>query len=1214
MSSCCALVACLFVPRTALAQREQVITGQVLGDSGKPLMGAVVKVTMAPARTLKQDTSAADGRWRVRFSAPSGDYLVHIAAPGRNAFRKRVTAPLADSLITVDATLASSVQELAAVTVEAKRPKPEREGDAMLPDGVSVEQVTSGVNGAVAADMAGNLAAMAGTVPGLALAPGGGVSAFGLDASQSSTTLNGLSFSGASLPRNASTSTRFTTSTYDPARGGFAGVETAVTLSQGNIYTRRTANLTLDVPPLQATDRTSRLLGQRVTGGTGSIGGSGAWSEDQWYYNASLDIARRVSGGPSLVGADVSLFPLAGVAPDSVSRLLAALAALRIPASVARTSVDRVTDKLSFALRVDHAPYLPQSFTANPKTWAIVAVGNANRSDAQGISLTATPARGGTTTNGYGLVQGIFSAYVAGYSLSETRTGLFVSRQQGTPYLRLPAGKVLVSSQLPDGSLGASALVFGGNESLGSEETQWNWDTRSDYLWYARALHRLKLTAGSKVDGYRSSVAGNALGSYDYASLGDLAANRPSSFTRTLSEPARDGAAWNGFLSIGDQWRATPTLQLVYGARVEANRFLTTPTYNATLANTLGVRNDAAPAHVHVSPRVGFSWRYGGEGAGYTGFGFSGLGSKILQPSGLIRGGIGEFRSTLSPQLLGAASVLTGLPSASRRVSCVGQAVPMPDWSLFASDASSIPSACQSAAPQLDDASPAVQLVDPTFDAPRSWRASLGLMTIVKGVSVSVDGNVSLNLNQPSMTDVNFTGTPQFTLTDEGRPVFVSPAGIDAASGALSAVESRRTSAFGPVVSRRSDLHSLSRQVTIAISPQTNWGDYMLNVAYTLGSIRGEQRGYDGGSFGDPRTVEDVRGDLDARHRWQVQVGKQFRHGFNFTMNMVAASGLPYTPVVSGDVNGDGVGRDRAFVFNPSRVADATLAAGMRGLLASAPSRARDCLLSQLGNAVGTNSCEGPWTATATARVAIANAQGPWGRRVNAALSITNPLGGLDQALHSDPTLRGWGTAVSPDATLLIVRGFDARANRFLYDVNPRFGSTSLSQTTVRLPFRVTLDVSIDIGPEMAQQQLERVLNRGRAGHVGARLTADSIRARFSRNVPNVYTDIIEESDSLLLSREQVDSLRAASARYVVKSNALWLELGTKLAAMGDTYDVKAATQITEDATDAAWELARQEVLVIKAILSPLQMSMAPGTIQYLANATGKIRIRMYMY
>jgi len=1212
----CVGVAFMTIPMVAHAQNAQVLTGRVFGDSTKPLAGAVVSVTMAPTRTLKQDTTAADGRWRIRFGAPTGDYLVHIAFPGRNAFRKRVTAPPTDSLVVVDATLALTVQQLAAVSVQAARPKPEREGDAMLPDGVSSEQVTSGVNGAVTADMAGDLAAMAGTIPGLALTPVGGVSAFGLDASQSSTTLNGLSFPGASLPRNANTSTRFTTSTYDAARGGFAGVETAVTLSQGNIYTRQIGNLTLDAPALQATDRTSRLLGQRVTGGMGSIGGSGAWVEDRWFYNASLDIAHRVSGVSSLVDADVSLFPLASVAPDSVTRLLGSLGTLRIPVTIAGTSTERVADKVSFALRVDHAPYLPQSFTANPKTWAIVALGNVNRSEAQGIALTSTPARGGTMTNGYGLVQGIFSAYVAGYSLSETRTGLFVSRQQGRPYLRLPGGTVLVSSALPDGSSGASALAFGGNASLDSEDTQWNWDTRTDYLWYARPLHRIKVTAGSKVDGYQSRASGNALGSYGYASLADLAANRPSSFSRTLGEPPRNGAAWNGFASIGDQWRATPTLQVVYGARVEANRYLATPAYNAVLANALGVRNDVAPAQVHVSPRIGFSWRFGGEGGGYNGFGFSGLGTKILQPSGLIRGGIGEFRSTLSPQLLGTPSVFTGLPGASRRVSCVGQSVPVPDWSLFASDASTIPSACLNAsgAPQLVDAAPGVHLVDPSFDAARSWRASLGLLTIVKNVSVSVDGNLSLNLEQPSVTDVNFAGAPRFSLPDEERPVFVSPAAIDASSGVSSAVESRRSPAFGSVLSRRSDLRSVSRQLTVALSPQTNWGEYMLNVAYTLGSIRGDKRGYDGASFGDPRAIEDVRGELDTRHRWQVQVGKTFPHGFNFTMNVVAASGLPYTPVVSGDVNGDGIGGDRAFVFDPSRVADAGLAAGMRGLLAAAPTHARDCLLSQLGHAAGMYSCEGPWTANATARVALANAQGPWGRRANASLSISNPLGGLDQVLHSGRSLQGWGTTVTPDATLLIVRGFDAQANRFRYDVNPRFGSTSLAQTTVRVPFRVTLDVSIDLGPPMAQQQLERVLNRGRAGHSGARLTADSIRARFSRNVPNLYTEIIEESDSLLLSREQVDSLRAASARYVVKSKALWLDLGTKLAAMGDDYDVKLATQMTEDATDAAWELARREVMGIKELLSPMQMSMVPGTIQYLANAIGKIMIRMYMY
>jgi Carboxypeptidase regulatory-like domain len=348
------------------AQSTQVVSGRVLSDSTAPLAGAVVSVTMAPERILRQDTTHADGRWRITFTSPTGDYLVHIAAPGRTAFRKRVTAPATDSLVIVDATLALVVQELAPVKVEAQRPKPEREGDVYTPDPASSEYLPYGIYGAVTPDLAGNLAAMANTIPGLSAVPGG-VSAFGLDPSQSSTTLNGLSFPGASLPRNASTSTRFTTSTYDPARGGFAGVETAVTLSQGTINTHRTANLTFDAPMLQLSD--GRHLGQRVTAGQASIGGSGAWVEDRWYYNASADFSRRISDAPSLLGADASLFPLAGIAPDSVTRLLSTLSTLRIPASVIGAPTQNVNDKLSFAVRVDHAPYLPQSFSPNPHTW-----------------------------------------------------------------------------------------------------------------------------------------------------------------------------------------------------------------------------------------------------------------------------------------------------------------------------------------------------------------------------------------------------------------------------------------------------------------------------------------------------------------------------------------------------------------------------------------------------------------------------------------------------------------------------------------------------------------------------------------------------------------------------------------------------------------------------------------------------------------------------
>ena len=103
------------------AQTTQVVTGRVMADSSTPLAGAVVSVTMAPDRILKQDTTRADGLWRLRFEQPSGDYLVHIAALGRTSFRKRVTAPPTDTLVTVNATLASSVQQLARQQMSRKQ-------------------------------------------------------------------------------------------------------------------------------------------------------------------------------------------------------------------------------------------------------------------------------------------------------------------------------------------------------------------------------------------------------------------------------------------------------------------------------------------------------------------------------------------------------------------------------------------------------------------------------------------------------------------------------------------------------------------------------------------------------------------------------------------------------------------------------------------------------------------------------------------------------------------------------------------------------------------------------------------------------------------------------------------------------------------------------------------------------------------------------------
>src|SRR6476619_7635951 len=113
--------------------------------------------------------------------------------------------------------------------------------------------------------------------------------------------------------------------------------------------------------------------------------------------------------------------------------------------------------------------------------------------------------------------------------------------------------------------------------------------------------------------------------------------------------------------------------------------------------------------------------------------------------------------------------------------------------------------------------------------------------------------------------------------------------------------------------------------------------------------MRARQRGFDGATFGNAAGAEWARGDLDARHLIVAQwVFRPLGDGrvIAFIYGR-AQSGLPYTPMVGTDINGDGLANDRAFVFAPTATTDTAAARGIRSLLASSSGRVRDCLLSQ---------------------------------------------------------------------------------------------------------------------------------------------------------------------------------------------------------------------------------------------------------------------------
>ena len=1177
--------------------RPDSVSGRVTTDSGAVIAGADVIVTIAPSTNTVRQTTDSAGRYAMAIPEGTGEYILYIGAAGRKPFRTRLTRIGRDSTFTVDAKLASAITAVAAVKVQARKPRPSASLAGESGFGTSGnDKSVDGVNGALPPDLANNVDAMASLIPGLAVGPGG-ISAFGMSSDANSTTLNGLSFGGGDLPRDARTQTRFTTSPWDPTLGGAAGVLVRQILSPGANISSRSAHLTFDDPALQFSDPIAAHIGQEYSNIQLSEGGIGAYALDALFYNYGIQVSRRTSAVASAGDLDAAALSLSGVSRDSAARLIQTLGTLRVPVS-AGVAPRLVTNSVSFTERVDHRlPTVPFGSTPLP-AWSLTAVGSYSGSDPASLSTSALSTFAGTSSNVAGTLQGEYTRYFGkdGGYLNEITSALSYNEARGSPYFELPGGNVLIASQLPDGTTGLGALTFGGNSALARDAKTWSWEliNQTDFLGGGLAALPMKVFLQSRFDGFSQSNPANRLGMFGFPSLDALATNAPSTFSRTLNAPDASGHEWTGAAALGGTY-TKDKLVLTGGARVEGNVFLNAPAENSQVETLFGARTDHLPNTVAFLPRLGFTYHINGQNG--NSMSVSQL-SRIFEGPSQIRGGIGEFRGTARPTLIAGALTSTGLPGGVRRLLCTGSATPTPDWSAYAADSAAIPASCLNSS-ALADTAPSVTLFDRSWNVGNSWRATLGYSKTLLATYFSIDANYSLNLHQPGTYDLNFGGTPQFTMAGEGgRPVYVSPSSIDPSSGAISSVQSRVSPAFGRVVDQRSDLRSEARQLTVYAIPGLPFRFGLVTLGYTYADARAQSRGFDFSTAGDPRLVDWSPGLFTPRHTFQLGIARPLGKWGGITTLFRAQSGLPFTPLVGGDINGDGLSNDRAFVFNPATAADAALATDMRALMASGPATGRSCLAKQVGQVAALNSCTGPWSATMNASVYAYNAL-PWtGGRARASLSFQNVLGGLDELIHGDNHLQGWGMSPFPDQTLLRVRGFDPASNSFLYSVNPRFGSTSISTTSQRVPFRITLDISVDVGHSGQEQALDQNL-RIRPALVGTHAPMDSVKIRYmNRDYSDFYGFLlVRMKDSLALTLDQQRQMQDERDRLRQKADSIYTVLATYLVSLPNSYDRKEAVKRVNDAGDAVWTAIDAEGPFLTKLLTPGQVRLLPQPI-----------------
>jgi hypothetical protein len=1184
---------------TAAAQtsKPEVIRGTVKSDSGGAGIPASITVTPAGAGFSAAVTVRANaaGEWTATMPSRAAEYYVTVSAIGW--VQQRVVAKsngeTSTEPVRVDIIMKRSAVVLGPVRVVGQRRQPPPRDNLIAPDVAQTEKGILASSEVFAVADQGDLMGMIAQVPGITMTsdPSSGLPQFsvlGLSGSQNNVTLNGMQYGGSDVPRDIIGAVRVSTSTYDVARGGYSGAQLSVSQAPGNNFVNQIVHATFDAPSLQATDRVGRQLGQRYMNTQLSGGFAGPIVFDRLFYNLSMQGGRRYSDLSSLLTGDPATLAELGISRDSVTALTAAAAARGLPITAAGIPDRRQTDNASVLGRFD---WTPTQKAIGSVTWSA----RHSKSLASFVSTTALPAHGGDLSRNGGDVTGEFSAYVDSLWLNVTRIGAHTDITNATPYLRVPDARVLVTSQLADGSTGLSSLVFGGNAGLprysrtsGIEfynQTSWNSSTNA---------HRWRLTLDARDDQIRQTQGANGLGTFTYNSIADVAANRPASFSRSFAHNDALADMRTASLALGDQWRAAPTLNFTYGVRVDGNATGSSLAYNPAVDSIFHLRTDHGPSEVVVSPRVGFGWGFGHNGTtGIPNFG---------APWGFLSGGIGEFRNDLRPGIIAPVITNTGLPDALGQLLCVGSAVPVPDFSTYMTNDGAIPTACAAGAPSAFVSSrPNVFVIDPNFESQRSWRGNLGLRGpfITKLFRFSADATFSLNLHQQAPFDVNFSGIERAALGGEGgRPLYAQPTSIVPATGTMTNIDSRVSTQFSGVTDLRSDLQSRAAQYTFTLNPiglsNINW---RWTVSYVYADLREQTRGFGATTAGDPRAVEWSRGSLGSKHAINFNVYTRVHDLFSVALTARAQSGLPFTPVVAGDVNGDGLSNDRAFVFTPSASGTA-VQQGMSQLLANASSRVKNCLTRQFGTIAGRNSCEGPWTATAAASLTLNPEKLGWDNRTTLTLNISNPLAGIDEVVHGSSHMQGWGQPAAPDPTLLRVRGYDPATNAFKYDVNPRFGDTRFASSTLRLPFIVSLEARVRLGGDVDHQGLANIIGPGRTRR-GAKRTTQQIRVALLQSIFNPIQSILQVKDSMsVLSQQQIDRLTQLQRRLIAKQDSIWAPTVKFMEALPDNYNLDEAVELVRPARMAAYDAMVDAMIEAKKILTPEQIEDFPPALR----------------
>lgn len=1209
------------LPASAAAQigsSTDIITGVVTNAEGQPVEDATVEAYSLETQVTRRARTDARGRYTILFPDGGGQYRMTARAIGLSPRIELIQRHADEDRLVWSPRLGGGAVTLEGIEVRAG-PQLARAPDGPTPG--STERFLGPDQLARLPVDNTDLTSLVGLVPGVVPitasdTTAAGYSVAGLGPDANALTLDGLLFGTSSIPQEALRQTRVVTSTYDVSRGQFSGGLIASTTRSGSNVVQGSSNYQMRDDDLSVTGDDSPFA-QGFTQHVISGGLGGPLVRDRMFIFGSMMSRLRSDPQQDLLNAGRSDYSRLGVHPDSVARFLSILDSLGLPPAGFGASGTRSNNTISALVRLDYV-------LSSAHTLTLRGDWQGTSQDPARLGSLALPQTGGVLETGGGGVMATLTSRFGAALINEFRGYWSASRRDGDPYARLPQGRVVVASDLPDGALGVSTLVFGGNTGFPTRSRSRGLELTNELSWMpGRGTHRFKFGGFFLSERTDDVIGSNLWGTFSYSSLSALAAGSPSSFRRTVDVAERASRSYRWGMFAGDVWMVRRPLQLTYGLRLEGSWFGALPAYNPAVETAFGRRTDRLPDEIHISPRVGFSWTLGGSQSGGAGpFAFAG------PPSTVIRGGIGEFRNQPPLGLAAQARAATGLAQATGELFCVGSSVPAPLWNQYRLDPSSIPDECAGSGPPPPSGFQiprTVILLQDGFEAPRAWRGSLAVeRRLTQLFRLTIEGSFSRGVSQSGFYDLNLDQTPAFTLSSEGgRPVFVAPSDIAPSTGEPRFAASRVDSAFGTVLEARSNLRSRSEQVSVGVGGIVGRG-ILLNLSYTIQRARDQATGLrGGGTAGNPNLAEWARSDFERRHSLLATITYPLSQSVEITSIGRLVSGAPFTPMIGGDVNGDGSRNDRAFIFAPG--SGTPVEQGMQNLLAEASDGVRECLTNQVGRVAARNSCTGPWQASLDFQLNWRPAGFGLNRRLTVSVVTQNFLRGLDELLHGAAGARGWGLSTRPDNTLLYVTGFDQSAGTFNYQVNERFGSTAGTATAFRPPFQIGIQLRMQIGPDRMRQALDAMRAGGRGGVVmvqggpgmgsqmgfrGPDLNPAAIIERIASALPNPAASALELRDSLRLDSAQTalllplrDSLERRNGERIDSLRRVVNRLGNN----PGPNELMRVLPAMRPLFEAARSEIAQSLVTVRAILTPEQWQALPEAVRNFQTAGPRI-------